>query len=68
MLYYPEHLKYADVDSEEHEALLSPPSLKRRLKSPEWRRSIVVAWIAAIHLCVRPLHTLAAICFSNPHI
>jgi len=66
MLYYPEHLKYADVVSEEHEALLSRPSLKRRLKSTEWWRSIVVAWIAAIHLCVCPLHTAIFFLF-NPH-
>lgn len=53
MIYYPEHLKYV-IGTEEHEALLPRPSIKGRLRSVEWRLSIVVAWITGIHLCVLP--------------
>lgn len=52
MIYYPEHLKFVDVGTEEHEPLLPRRSSKERLKSAEWRLSIFAAWIVGIHLYV----------------
>ncbi|KAJ3510857.1 hypothetical protein NLJ89_g4440 [Agrocybe chaxingu] len=58
MIYYPEHLKYLDSSSEENEALLRPSQTKDRVKSAEWRISIVVAWIAAIHFAFLAFTTI----------
>lgn len=65
MIYYPQHLKYIDVDADEHgpdaheedehEAaapLLPQPYPKPRLRSMEWRLSLMAALIAGVHLYV----------------
>lgn len=65
MIYYPQHLKYIDVDADErgedergadeHEAaapLLPQPYPEPRLKSVEWRLSLMAALIAGVHLYV----------------
>ena len=51
MIYYPSRLKYVEIAAEESELqpLLHP---KAHVKSTEWGLSIVVAWIAVIHLFV----------------
>ena len=51
MIYYPEHLKYVELDLE-RTPLLPPIHVKIPVKSDEWRISIIVAWIAAAHLYV----------------
>ena len=51
MIYYPEHLKYVELDLERTH-LLPPIHVKTPVKSDEWRISIIVSWIAAAHLYV----------------
>jgi len=51
MIYYPEHLKYVELDFE-RTPLLPPIHVKTPVKSDEWRISIIVSWIAAAHLYV----------------
>jgi hypothetical protein len=50
MIYYPEHLKYVDFGVGEREALLPRPSSKDRVRSVEWRLSVIAAWIIGFHL------------------
>ncbi|KAG6887193.1 hypothetical protein C0995_000513 [Termitomyces sp. Mi166 len=48
MIYYPPHLKYIyPVDA--HDTRL-PTHVKTPVKSPEWRFSIILAWVVAIHM------------------
>ena len=51
MIYYPEHLKYVELDFE-RTPLLPRIYVKTPVKSDEWRISIIVSWIAAAHLYV----------------
>ena len=51
MMYYPAHLRHVESGVEESE--LQPLlHTKTRVKSREWALSIVVAWIATVHLFV----------------
>jgi hypothetical protein len=59
MIYYPQHLKYIVVDAgelaDEDEAaapLIPQPNPGLRLRSVEWRLSLIAAWVAGVHLYV----------------
>ncbi|KAG0693589.1 hypothetical protein DFH29DRAFT_963792 [Suillus ampliporus] len=49
MMYYPERLKYVDIDIPAHDTL-PPQHVKTKLWSDEWRLSVNVSWAVAIHL------------------
>lgn len=53
MKFYPEHLKYVEVDIEAPDTPLI--QVKTPIKSSEWRASVVCAWITLGHLYVCPL-------------
>jgi len=48
MMYYPPHLKYAQLDLDGHEGHVSQQS-KKRVKSAEWQLSIILSWAVLIH-------------------
>lgn len=54
MLYYPPNLKYIQLDIDTHD---TRPiyHVRTKLKSSEWRLSIIVSWIVSLHLYV-PLY------------
>ena len=58
MIYYPPHLKYAevDVDLHNHQPLLH---VKTGVKRDEWRLSITLSWVVLLYTCVG-LHTVTA--------
>jgi len=49
MIYYPTRLKYVDIDIPAHDSL-PPQHVKTKLRSDEWRLSVIVSWAVAIHL------------------
>jgi hypothetical protein len=49
MIYYPSRLKYVDIDIPAHDSL-PPQHVKTKLRSDEWRLSVIVSWAVAIHL------------------
>ncbi|KII91525.1 hypothetical protein PLICRDRAFT_38295 [Plicaturopsis crispa FD-325 SS-3] len=48
MVYFPSHLKYAeiDIDSPQHHHM----HVKTRLRTDEWRLSITLSWVVLIHI------------------
>lgn len=75
MIYYPEHLKYVELDLERI-PLLPPIHVKTPVKSDEWRISIIVSWIAAAHLYAffpfmlrrRSAHSIQFLHFNDDHV
>lgn len=51
MIYYPPHLKYAEVDIDAHDGQASH-HVKTAIQSDDWRLSVTLASVVAIHLCV----------------
>ena len=51
MLYYPPNLKYIQLDIDTHDAR-PIYHVRTKLKSSEWRLSIIVSWIVFLHLYV----------------
>ncbi|KAF5384190.1 hypothetical protein D9615_003121 [Tricholomella constricta] len=49
MIYYPPHLKYAEIDVDTHDTR-PPVHVKTPIKSDEWRLSITLSWVVAFHL------------------
>lgn len=49
MIYYPTRLKYVDIDIPAHDSL-PPQHVKTKLRSDEWRLSVIVSWAVAVHL------------------
>jgi hypothetical protein len=52
MKFYPEHLKYVELDLEAPEAHASLVRVKTPVMSSEWRVSLLCAWVTLGHLCV----------------
>ena len=51
MLYYPPNLKCIQLDIDTHDA--QPiHHVRTKLKSSEWRLSVIVSWIVFLHLYV----------------
>jgi hypothetical protein len=51
MLYYPPNLKYIQLDIDTHDAR-PIYHVRTKLKSSEWRLSVIVSWIVFLHLYV----------------
>jgi len=51
MLYYPPNLKYIQLDIDTHDAR-PIHHIRTKLKSSEWRASIIVSWIVLLHLAI----------------
>ncbi|KAG5643612.1 hypothetical protein DXG03_000620 [Asterophora parasitica] len=49
MIYYPSHLKYAEIDVDTHDTR-PPIHVKTPVKSDEWKLSIALTWVTALHL------------------
>ncbi|KAG6845053.1 hypothetical protein H0H87_001390 [Tephrocybe sp. NHM501043] len=49
IIYYPPHLKYITSDVDTHDSR-PPVPIKTPIRSPEWRLSIILAWVVAIHM------------------
>ncbi|GLB40051.1 putative protein with repeated motif present between transmembrane helices in cystinosin, yeast ERS1p, mannose-P-dolichol utilization defect 1, and other hypothetical proteins [Lyophyllum shimeji] len=49
LIYYPQHLKYAEIDVDSHDTR-PPVHIKTPVKSDNWRLSIILAWVVAIHM------------------
>ncbi|KZP16736.1 hypothetical protein FIBSPDRAFT_865709 [Athelia psychrophila] len=49
MVYYPPHLKYAAVDIDEHNGT-APRHIKTAIRSDDWRLSVTLAAVVAVHL------------------
>ncbi|OCH90807.1 hypothetical protein OBBRIDRAFT_792914 [Obba rivulosa] len=49
MMYYPPHLKYAQLNMDGHEGHISQQA-KKRVKSAEWQLSIILSWAVLVHL------------------
>ncbi|KAF8075944.1 hypothetical protein FPV67DRAFT_1469828 [Lyophyllum atratum] len=49
LIYYPPHLKYAEIDVDTHDTR-PPVHVKTPIKSDDWRLSIILAWVVAIHM------------------
>ncbi|KAF9553999.1 hypothetical protein CPC08DRAFT_208796 [Agrocybe pediades] len=56
MLYYPEHLKYVQIDIEEGDEHRHIP-VKTPVRSEEWRLSVILAWITVAHFILLFLTT-----------
>ncbi|KAG5716167.1 hypothetical protein E4T56_gene10688 [Termitomyces sp. T112] len=51
IIYYPPHLKYIRFAAGTHHTR-QPIHVKTPIKSPEWRLSIILAWVVAIHMAI----------------
>lgn len=51
MLYYPPNLKYIQLDINTHDARRIH-HVRTKLKSSEWRLSVIVSWLVFLHLYV----------------
>lgn len=60
MLYYPPNLKYIQLDIDTHDAR-PIHHIRTKLKSSEWRLSVIVSWIVVLHLYVPPHSILSFI-------
>ncbi|CCM05384.1 uncharacterized protein FIBRA_07600 [Fibroporia radiculosa] len=49
MVYYPTHLKYAEVNLDLHDSR-PPHRIKTAVKSDEWRLSIILSWVVLFHI------------------
>jgi hypothetical protein len=49
MIYFPDHLKYADVDIESSDHRMHE-RVHTNLKTDDWRLSVTVSWVVFIHL------------------
>lgn len=59
MIYFPEHLKYSEVDISTHPN--GPPMhLQTTVKTDEWRLAITLSWVVAFHMCVPILRVIRA--------
>lgn len=56
MIYYPDRLKYVDIDIPAH-GTLPPQHIKTKLLSDDWRLSVNVMWAVAIHLVLSVIVT-----------
>jgi hypothetical protein len=52
MMFYPEHLKYVEIDLEAPDARASLIRVKTPVKNSAWRTSVLCAWVTLGHLCV----------------
>lgn len=54
MIYFPQHLKYAEVTIDDENSGMRVPIKVKNVKSETWSLSIFVAWAVFIHLQVHP--------------
>ena len=58
IIYYPQHLKYAEIDVPAGESDARPAQhIKTTIRSDDWRLSITLSSVVAIHLYVYPLNS-----------
>ncbi|KAF8553465.1 hypothetical protein OG21DRAFT_1586416 [Imleria badia] len=65
MLYYPPNLKSIQLDIDTHDAR-QIHHVPTKLKSSEWRLSVIVSWIVFLHLAIILVTTLALLADSPP--
>lgn len=50
MMYYPQHLKYAEVTVDDENSGVRVPIKANNVKSANWSLSIFISWAVFIHL------------------
>ncbi|KAH0831039.1 hypothetical protein J3R83DRAFT_13543 [Lanmaoa asiatica] len=65
MLYYPPNLKYIQLDIDTHDAR-PIHHIHTKLKSSEWRLSVIVSWIVFLHLATVTVTTFVLLVTSPP--
>ncbi|KAF7978574.1 hypothetical protein HWV62_45511 [Athelia sp. TMB] len=65
MIYYPAHLKYAEVDIDEHDGS-APRHIKTPIRSDDWRLSVTLAAVVAVHFLLLVFVTFLLLGTTNP--
>ncbi|KAF9444300.1 hypothetical protein P691DRAFT_796654 [Macrolepiota fuliginosa MF-IS2] len=66
MKFYPEHLKYIELDIEAPDLELPPMQVKTPILSSEWRASLVCAWITFGHFLFSGFTTVYLMTTATP--
>jgi len=66
MIYYPQHLKYADVDVDDRTTGIRQHLKATNVKSDSWRLSITLSWVVFIHIVLVTFVTFSLLLTRPP--